>query len=175
MFLASYENEIIPELTAWESTALQAYAEKYAADKEAFFKNYPEAHAKLSSLDWFMWLSCKDSHWMISVPREPEPLKQQTNFKRTWSIATLWLGIAISIRDEAFSTFQLHQIVRFGNWGRACKNNIGTPNNWAIHVNLLRWEIHIIPKLDLKNCQIYFWGGCFCGIVGRLKGDMFNS
>lgn len=50
MFLASYENEIIPELTAWESTALQAYAEKYAADKEAFFKNYPEAHAKLSSL-----------------------------------------------------------------------------------------------------------------------------
>jgi len=29
---------------------LQVYAEKYAEDQEAFFKDYAEAHAKLSNL-----------------------------------------------------------------------------------------------------------------------------
>ena len=29
---------------------LQVYAEKYAVDQEAFFKDYAEAHAKLSNL-----------------------------------------------------------------------------------------------------------------------------
>ena len=29
---------------------VQEYAEKYAADQEAFFKDYAEAHAKLSNL-----------------------------------------------------------------------------------------------------------------------------
>jgi len=29
---------------------LQEYAEKYAEDQEAFFKDYAEAHAKLSNL-----------------------------------------------------------------------------------------------------------------------------
>jgi len=29
---------------------MQVYAEKYAVDQEAFFKDYAEAHAKLSNL-----------------------------------------------------------------------------------------------------------------------------
>lgn len=29
---------------------MQVYAEKYAEDQEAFFKDYAEAHAKLSNL-----------------------------------------------------------------------------------------------------------------------------
>ncbi|KAM3387100.1 hypothetical protein ACQJBY_010149 [Aegilops geniculata] len=34
----------------FEDPAFKVYAEKYAADEEAFFKDYAEAHAKLSSL-----------------------------------------------------------------------------------------------------------------------------
>lgn len=32
------------------TTKLQVYAEKYAADQDAFFKDYAESHAKLSNL-----------------------------------------------------------------------------------------------------------------------------
>jgi L-ascorbate peroxidase len=34
----------------FEDPAFKVYAEKYAADQDAFFKDYAEAHAKLSNL-----------------------------------------------------------------------------------------------------------------------------
>ncbi|WVZ85718.1 hypothetical protein U9M48_032609 [Paspalum notatum var. saurae] len=66
----------------FEDPGFKVYAEKYAEDQDAFFKDYVEAHAKLSNLGAKfeppqVSVSIWDSLWMISAALEPEPVKHE--------------------------------------------------------------------------------------------------
>ncbi|KAL6885876.1 hypothetical protein ACP4OV_010137 [Aristida adscensionis] len=59
----------------FEDPTFKVYAEKYAEDQDVFFKDYAEAHAKLSNLG-AKFEPPQDSHWMIRVATELEPMTQ---------------------------------------------------------------------------------------------------
>ncbi|KAL6650590.1 hypothetical protein ACP70R_009515 [Stipagrostis hirtigluma subsp. patula] len=60
----------------FEDPTFKVYAEKYAEDQDTFFKDYAEAHAKLSNLG-AKFHPPQDSHWIISAAPELEPVKQE--------------------------------------------------------------------------------------------------
>ncbi|EMS46422.1 putative L-ascorbate peroxidase 7, chloroplastic [Triticum urartu] len=91
----------------FEDPTFKVYAEKYAADEEAFFKDYAEAHAKLSSLG------------AKFDPAEDQATAQLNHrcSSPAWCHYTTGRGIFPTyyhtVQDRDFPS-QLGQIVRFG-------------------------------------------------------------